>query len=958
MTDTRTRFGRYRLLAGLFALFLAIRPSVTAQPIIPDPDEVPAAAPALAFTGATVVIRPGEVITEATVVIRRGLIEAVGRRIAPPFDARVIDATGLTIYPGFIDAYSWAGMPETKRQEAKVERPGDPPPARAGLTPDRQASRLFDRNARSVDSLRRAGFTLAHVVPRDGFLSGLGALMLLGASDTARYTYASDVSLAATFDGANDVYPATPMGIIASLRNLFRQADLLRRQGDAHRQDPRGYTRPTDDPIRTPLLATLDRGRPLVMRAEDDLEARRVLSLGEELAIPVVVAGLKRTSGYFPDAPTILSLDFPEEVKDRESEGEGRDSVEMDIDDLPRGDSIGRPTPIDLAEIQQINRRTDDYSEIDGERLRLVAVRDEARRAALSLPKRAADSGVRFGFGTAGAPVAKATDLLRAAVKAGLPADRAVAALTVDAARILGVERSFGSIETGKVGNLVVASGEYFGDSTEIRMTVVDGLLFDYREELAEAKRSREKGKKRGDGAEDEESDFPVLTATNAADPVSPGRRVAFERDMSGTVLIRNGTLLTIADGVKQQTDLLIRNGMIAAIGKGLSVPSGGTVIDATDMYVMPGIIDAHSHIAVSGPVNEWTSPVTAEVRIGDVLDPYDITLYRALAGGVTVSHVMHGSANPIGGECETIKHRYGELDPERLKMEGAPRTIKFALGENPTRVHGRGYGVTPSSRMGVEQVFRKAFTDATRYMQEWKAYGAASTKEQGRMVPPVYDERLETLAAILRGEVLIHCHSYRADEIVMLLGVLRDFGVGKITFQHVNEGFKVAPELAEFGAMASVFSDWWAYKLEVYYSTAYNAAILTRNGVTTSINSDSPELNRHLFHEAAKSMRHGDLTEEECLAMITINPARQLGIDDRVGTLEVGKEGDVAIFTAHPLSIYTTVATTIVDGVVRFDAAGDPDDMRLRIDPEEEIDRVSDDLLEDACMEGVTAEE
>ncbi len=344
---------------------------------------------------------------------------------------------------------------------------------------------------------------------------------------------------------------------------------------------------------------------------------------------------------------------------------------------------------------------------------------------------------------------------------------------------------------------------------------------------------------------------------------------------------------------------------------------------------------------------------MTAEVKIGDVIDPFDITIYRALAGGVTTSHVMHGSANPIGGECETIKHRYGEVDPERIKMEGAPRTIKFALGENPTRVHGRGFNVPPSTRMGVEQVFRKSFTDARRYMREWDVYRSTLQSDRERLVPPVYSERLETLAAILRGEVLVHCHSYRADEIVMLLGVLKDFGVSKITFQHANEGFKVAPELAEFGASASVFSDWWAYKFEVYYSTAYNAAILTRNNVVTSINSDSPELNRHLYHEAAKSMRYGSLSEIEALRLITINPAKQLGIDERVGTLEIGKEGDLAIFEGHPLSIYTRPRMTIVDGVIRFDAKTDPDDMRLRVDAEASISEVADEH-QHHCMEGV----
>jgi imidazolonepropionase-like amidohydrolase len=396
-------------------------------------------------------------------------------------------------------------------------------------------------------------------------------------------------------------------------------------------------------------------------------------------------------------------------------------------------------------------------------------------------------------------------------------------------------------------------------------------------------------------------------------------------------ILIKNGTVITITDGVKENTDVLIRNGKISKIGEGL-VADGIETIDAEGLYVMPGIIDAHSHIALDA-VNEATNPVTAEVAVGDALDPYDINIYRALAGGVTISHAMHGSANAIGGQCETIKHRWGVLDPEDLIMDGAMRTIKFALGENPMRVHGERSGIVPATRMGIEQVFRLSFEEGKAYAKEWSDYNSGKTK-----VPPTFDLRKETIADILSGEIMIHCHSYRADEILMLMNVLKDYGVDKITFQHVNEGFKVAPELAEFGAYASVFSDWWAYKFEVYYSTAYNAAILTKNGVVTSINSDSRELIRHLYHEAAKAQKYGGLTDLEALSLITINPAIQLGIDERVGSIEVGKEGDIVVFKNHPLSVYAIPQYTIVDGVVRFNIMDDPADMRVDVDPEEEI--------------------
>ncbi len=420
----------------------------------------------------------------------------------------------------------------------------------------------------------------------------------------------------------------------------------------------------------------------------------------------------------------------------------------------------------------------------------------------------------------------------------------------------------------------------------------------------------------------------------------------------TGDILIKNGTVITITDGVQEDTDVLIQNGKISKIGKDLSAGDVRT-IDAAGQYVMPGIIDAHSHIALD-VVNEATDPNTSDVFVGDAIDPFDVAIYRALAGGVTTSHAMHGSANAVGGQCETIKHRWGVSNPDDMKMDGAPRTIKFALGENPIRVHGEGNRIVPRTRMGVEQIFRQGFAKAQDYQAKWKAYKA---NPSAALETPKYDLKMETMSDILNGDIIIHCHSYRADEILMLVDVLDDYGVKKICFQHVNEGFKVAPELAAYGAGASVFADWWAYKFEVYYSTAYNATILTRNGVVTSINSDSGELIRHLFHEAAKTQRYGDLTDNEALKLITLNPAIQLGIQDRVGSIEVGKEGDIAIFDKHPLSVYAIPQMTIVDGVVRFDIENDNDDIRIDIDPEEKISSFIDHHAEteaDRCMQDV----
>ncbi len=423
-----------------------------------------------------------------------------------------------------------------------------------------------------------------------------------------------------------------------------------------------------------------------------------------------------------------------------------------------------------------------------------------------------------------------------------------------------------------------------------------------------------------------------------------------FAQTEKGDVLIKNGTLITVTDGTKENTDILIRNGKISGMGQNLSAPSGVQVIDATGKFLMPGIIDAHSHIALDA-INEATSPVTAEVWTGDALNPMDIGIYRALAGGVTISHAMHGSANAIGGQNATIKHRWGSTKMNDIRMEGAPRTIKFALGENPTRVHGEGSGLVPRTRMGVEQVFRRSFSEAKEYMEGWDEYNNNSKKRGYKGTPPTYDLRKEVIADILRGNIIVHCHSYRADEILMLMDVFKDYGIEKLVFQHANEAFKVAPEIAEFGAMASVFADWWAYKFEVYYSTAYNAAILAQNGVTTSINSDSGELIRHLYHEAAKTQKYGRLTDEQALEMITLNPAKQLGIDHRVGSLEVGKDGDVVIFENHPLSIYAVPQMTFVDGVKYFDIKTDEDDVRTYINPAEEVNVMGKMTEHEKCM-------
>jgi imidazolonepropionase-like amidohydrolase len=400
----------------------------------------------------------------------------------------------------------------------------------------------------------------------------------------------------------------------------------------------------------------------------------------------------------------------------------------------------------------------------------------------------------------------------------------------------------------------------------------------------------------------------------------------AAAQDRGRALVIRNGTILTVANGTIENGSVLVRDGRIAAVGRDVPVPRDAEVIDATGMYVMPGIIDAHSHIAVDGGVNEGSIAVSAMVDIADVLNPDDIDIYRALAGGVTTANILHGSANPVGGRTVVIKLRWGRPARELL-FEGAPPGIKFALGENPKRSNFRPPPGTPqrypATRMGVMDVIRQAFLDAQAYRREWQEYEGRRRRDRNA-VPPRRDLKLEALVEVLEGKRLVHAHSYRADEILQLLRLAEEFGFKIATFQHVLEGYKVADEIAAHGAGASTFSDWWAYKVEAYDAIPYNAALMAERGVVVSINSDSPEEMRHLNQEAAKAMKWGGLSETEALKLVTLNPAKQLRIDHRVGSIEVGKDADLVIYDRHPLDVYAVVQKTLVDGIVYFDRERD----------------------------------
>jgi len=387
-------------------------------------------------------------------------------------------------------------------------------------------------------------------------------------------------------------------------------------------------------------------------------------------------------------------------------------------------------------------------------------------------------------------------------------------------------------------------------------------------------------------------------------------------------ILIRNATILTVSHGTIDKGDILIKDGKIAAVGGTLKAPANAVVIDATGQFVTPGIIDCHSHIAVDGSVNEGSVSVSSMVNILDVLNSDDVAIYRDLAGGVTTANVLHGSANSIGGQTIVIKLRWGQ-PAASLPFEGALPGIKFALGENPKRSNFRVNGAPeryPATRMGVEETIRGAFTEARDYKKSWDDYNKRIAAGEKNVIPPRRNLKLDPLVEVLEGKRYVHAHCYREDEILMLLRVAKEFGFRVQTLQHVLEGYKVADEIAAAGTGASTFSDWWAYKVEAYDAIPYNAALMTRRGVLVSINSDDAAEATHLNQEAAKSIRYGGLTHDEALKLVTLNPAIQLGIEKRVGSIDVGKDADLAIYNHDPLSAYAVVQKTLIDGRVYFD--------------------------------------
>ncbi len=828
-----------------------------------------------AIVGARVLTVSGPAYEKATIVLRDGLITAVGPDVAPPPGARVIDGAGLVVTPGLVDALSAIGLPAAPRGGGSGGEGGGA--GRSALTP--QALALERVRAGDVAKARDSGITTALVVAKEGVLPGESVVLDLAGDKPEAMVLRQPAALHLHLGGASGrQYPGSLMGTMAYVRQALLDAARARDAWAAWEKAPRGRKRPRYEAALAPWQDALAGRLPLVVTCPRENDVRRALALADEFGVRVVIAGAPFASREAAllkarKVPILVSVNF----------------------DPPRaaGGFFG-------GFDEEAERR---------------AIRDAEEN-----PARLAKAGVPFALGSAWAPDFVAG--LRRAVERGLARDTALRAATLGAAEALGLADATGSLEAGKIANVVAWSGEPFAKDTKARFVFVDGRLYEPDADDRKGGAGRRASSADGDGAKGDEgeksSDEPLPPLPVSPPPFPAGKPVA----------ITGGTILTVsAKGTIEDGTVLIRDGRIVAVGKDVAVPPDAVVIDARGRYVMPGLIDSHSHTAVEGGVNECTDVITAETRVRDVIDHRDVSIYRQLAGGVTTINALHGSCNAIGGQNAVLKLRWGK-SPEELAFAEAPRGIKFALGENVKRSGYRGPEPRyPGTRMGVEVVLREGFLKARAYRKEWAEYDArvkALPARAEKPVPPRRDLRLETLADILDGKVYVHAHGYRADELLMLMAVADEFGFKVRTFQHGLEAYKVASEIARHGAGVGTFIDWWAYKVEAMGATPYNPAILASHGVRVSLNSDSDELARRLYWDAAKAVKYGGVSEEEALRMITINPAWQLGVDRYVGSLEPGKDADVSVWSAHPLSPLARCEATLVDGQVYFDRARD----------------------------------
>ena len=926
-----------------------------------------------AFTNATIVKDAATTIQNATLVIKNGKIVAVGANIKAPQDAVVIDCKGKYIYPSFIDIYSDYGMPAAPARPqggfnffAQAQLNTNTKGAygwNQAIRSETDAFKLFAADEPKAKGMRDIGFgtVLTHV--KDGIARGTGAVVMLSASEKENLSFVKErASAHYAFNKGTSTqsYPNSMMGMISLLRQTYLDAQWYK-------------NKPASEGTNLSLQAWLDnQNLPQIFEANDKWNDLRADRIGDEFGVQYIIKGggneyqrIKELKGT--NATFIIPINYPQ-AQDVEDPNDARF---VSLDDMKHWElAPTNPGAMEKAGIQFCLTTADlrDPRQFMAN-LRTAMQNGLTEAAAINaLTKTPAtvlgiydqvgslDAGKLANFIITSGPVfGERTNIYQNWVhgkKYGVKDDiwnelhgKYKLVLNTPSGPV-NYTLDFKSNNAASVIGKDTVTSKFYYDGRQVRIN------------FAPERRSNDirlSGMINNDvwtgSGEDTAGNRITWTATfaEASAPAtdSAGRRgrrpsgplgkVTYPFEPFGwedgnapkqeTILIKNATVWTNEkEGILQNTDVLIKNGKIAAVGKNLSDASA-RVIDGTGKHVTPGIIDEHSHIAASS-INEGGQSVTSEVRIGDNLNPDDINIYRQLSGGVTTSHILHGSANTIGGQTQLIKLRWGAND-EDLKFKGWPGQIKFALGENVKRStsavsNGSNNNRYPDTRMGVEQVLIDAFTRAKDYQRAWKEYNDNKGKKGVTAVAPRRDLELDALVEILDNKRFITCHSYVQSEINSSIHVAQQMGYHYNTFTHILEGYKVADKMKAHGANASTFSDWWNYKMEVQDAIPYNAAIMHQVGLNVAINSDDAEMARRLNQEAAKIVKYGGVSEEDALKMVTLNPAKMLHVEDKVGSLKVGKDGDVVLWSDHPLSIYAKSLYTIVDGTVYFDRAKD----------------------------------
>jgi imidazolonepropionase-like amidohydrolase len=886
-----------------------------------------------ALVGGIVVSKPGEVLEAATIVIRDGLIVGVGTNATLPADARIWEMKGKTIYAGFIDPYLvMDGSSAPSSTEKEPEPPsytaagtkffgvpggqtdmGKPGPGYeiGRITPENRAVREYSAKDKALQPLREIGFTAGVVVPEKGIVRGTSALVALSEENPNEVIIRSDLFQHIGFESGRAEergYPGSLMGVIAAVRQSFFDAQHYALDQADYQKRPQARTRPEYDPALEALQPVMQKKMRVVFEPGSALMVDRAARLAGELGLDfwMVSSGQEWRR---PDLAKATRTSF---------------IVPLNFPALPK-----LPNEDDWEQVQLDTLRGWDWAPENAALLRQQDLEIALTTYGLSEKK-------------------KFRDNLQLAIDRGLSEKDALSALTTVPAKLCGVENLLGTIEAGKLANLTIVEGtNYFNPENKVAAVWIDGRVYEAPPEEPKAEKKPDgkpektaSGEEKSKPQEDQNPKPPEVAAHEEKPAEKLSEEKSDKKDKSKervrelqkkrvaraplsdrgplaeppAVLVQGATLWTCGpEGRLEESDLLVVGGKIKAVGKGLSSRSDFTgpplVIDGHGLHVTPGLIDCHSHSAILGGVNEMMLPSTAMVRIRDVVNSETDNIYEQLAGGVTTANLLHGSANPIGGQNCVIKLRDGAA-PEGLIFAQAPPGIKFALGENVKRAGGTGR--FPQTRMGVQTFIANRFTAAQEYLD--------SLSKATNAVPPRRNLELEALGEIIQGKRWIHCHAYRQDEILMLIRLMESFGVKIATFQHVLEGYKVADEIARHGAGGSTFSDWWAYKFEVYDAIPYNGSLMHNRGVVVSFNSDSDELARRLYTEAAKAVKYGGTPEIDALDFVTINPARQLRINSYVGSLEAGKDGDFAIWSKSPLDSGTVCLQTWIEGKKYFD--------------------------------------